>query len=103
MLGLFDTRHQVVRLRVPEHPGCPWKLWAEGRSALSPPVMFRYETRETNSIQQLTGKWKLLLFPQNCMHLAMFPVAEGTRAHGEGRDSGAIRDVRVGSAANYKS
>lgn len=37
------------------------------------------------------------------MHLAMFPVAEGTRAHGEGRDSGAIRDVRVGFVANYKS
>lgn len=103
MLGLFDAKTSGCTLANTRTPRPP--LEALGRGLLCPlaPVTFRYEIRETNSIQQLTGKWKLLLFPQNCMHLAMLPVAEGTRARGEGRDSGAIRDVRVGFVANYKS
>lgn len=80
-------------------------LKALGRGLLCPlaPIIFTQEIRESNSIQQLMGKSKLLLFPQNGRHPEMLPVAEGTRVHGEGRDSGAIWDVYVGFVANYKS
>lgn len=37
---------------------------SEARDAPTAPVTSRYETRESNSIQQPTGKWKLFLFPQ---------------------------------------
>lgn len=67
------------------------------------PVTSRYETRETNSIRQPTGKWKLFLFPQG-LH-ALGDVSSCRRnacALRRQRDSGAIRDVHVGFVAKLQ-
>lgn len=96
MLGLLDT--QDIRSYAWEYQNTPTAPESFGKGLLCPllPIILPQKIRESNSIQQLMGKSKLLLFPWNGRHPEMLPVAEGTRAHGEGRDSGAIWDVHVG-------
>lgn len=95
-LGFRTLKTSGLTLVNSRTPQPPLKVLGKGLLCPLPPIILTRKIRESNSIQQLTGKSKLLLFPQNGRHPEMFPVAEGTRARGEGRDSGAIWDVRVG-------